>query len=234
MTDDSDPIVADAYDRLADDYREEVEANLYNAELEFPGTTALVPEISGKRVLDAGCGAGLYTEWLLDRGADVVGVDVTEEMLDAARERVGDRATFYRADLGASLEFAEDGDFDGVVSSLVLDYVEDWRRPFAEFARALKSGGFLVFSVKHPLDAHDPEDGTNYFEVERRVADWQVDVPYYRRPLSEVLNPLLETGFRLDEVAEPQPTEAFEAQWPERYETESRNPVFLCVRAVNE
>jgi hypothetical protein len=43
---------------------------------------------------------------------------------------------------------------------------------------------------------------------------------------------LLAAGFRLDALTEPRPTEAFADEWPERYETESKRPVFLCVRAV--
>jgi len=86
------PTPEDAYDEMADTYERETEKNLYNAEIKFPGTTDLVPDVTGDRVLDAGCGAGRYTEWLLERGADVVSVDVSEEMLDRARHRVGDRA----------------------------------------------------------------------------------------------------------------------------------------------
>lgn len=232
MTPEEGPIAEDAYDELADSYERETEANLYNAELEFPGTTELVPDVDGKRILDAGCGTGRYTEWLLDRGADVVGIDVSDEMLERAADRVGDRAELHRANLGTSLDFAADTEFDGIVSSLVLDYVEDWRQLFSEFARLLEPGGFFVFSIRHPLDEHEPSEDANYFDVELKEADWDVELSYYRRPLSELINPLLETGFRIDEIAEPRPTDAFEAEWPERYEKESKNPVFLCVRAV--
>lgn len=88
-----DPIAEDAYDALADQYAETVRSNPYNAHLEFPATTALIPDIEGKRVLDAGCGTGVYTEWLLEEGAEsVVGVDGSEEMLAHARDAVGDVA----------------------------------------------------------------------------------------------------------------------------------------------
>jgi SAM-dependent methyltransferase len=123
------------------------------------------------------------------------------------------------------------------VSALALGYVADWERPFAEFARLLEPGGFLVFSTGHPLDQFSPEDDegeANYFEVERKTKEWDVEVPYYRRPFSEIVQPLIETGFRIDRVLEPRPTAAFEEKWPERYEKESRYPVFLCVRAVRE
>lgn len=223
---------ADAYDELAAGYEADVEAGAYNAHLEFPGTTSLVPDVDGKRVLDAGCGAGRYTEWLLDRGADVVGVDASEAMLERAADRVDDRAALHHGDLAEPLSFADDGAFDGVVSALALDYVEDWQSTFVEFERVLAPGGFLVFSVPHPIDEFDADEDVNYFETERRTADWDVDVPYYRRPLSAMFAPLLDAGFRVDAVHEPQPTEAFAEQRPERYETESREPVFLCLRAV--
>jgi len=223
---------ADVYDELAAGYEADTEADAYNAHLEFPGTTSLIPDVDGKRVLDAGCGAGRYTEWLLDRDADVVGVDASAAMLEAARDRVGDRAALHHGDLAEPLSFAADDAFDGVVSGLALDYVANWRPAFTEFARVLAPGGFLVFSVRHPVDEFDTNGDGNYFETERRTAEWDIDVPYYRRPLSAMLDPLLDAGLRVDAVHEPQPTEAFAEQRPERYETESREPVFLCVRAV--
>jgi len=220
----------DAYDELAEEYVEEIESNPYNAHLEFPATTELIPDVDGKRVLDAGCGAGLYTEWLLEGGADVVGVDASEGMLERARERLDD-AALQRVDLSGPLPFRADA-FDGVVSGLALGYIEEWRPVFEEFRRVLADGGFVVFSVKHPFDEFPLPAASNYFETERYVKEWAVDVPYHRRPLSAVLNPVLEAGLRIDRVAEPRPTAAFEAAWPERYETESRQPVFLAVRAV--
>jgi len=226
------PIAEAAYDELAGTYVEAVEPGPYHADLAFPATTDLLPDIEGLRVLDAGCGTGAYTEWLVDRGAEVIGVDVSEPMLDRARDRVADRAEFHRADLAEPLEFAREDAFDGVVSALALDYVEDWRAPFGAFARLLAPGGFLVFTVPHPFDEYPLEEDENYFEVERRVKEWSVDVPYFRRPLGEMLGPLLETGFRLDAITEPGPTDRFRERWPERYETESKRPVFLCVRAV--
>ncbi|WP_256300090.1 class I SAM-dependent methyltransferase [Haloarchaeobius salinus] len=236
MPSDDDPTAGEAYDELADSYAADVRSNAYNAHLEFPATSSMVPDVEGARVLDAGCGTGVYTELLLDRGAEVVGVDASEAMLAHAREAVGDRAEFWQADLGERLEFPGDS-FDGIVSALALGYVADWEALFAEFARVLRPGGFVVFSTGHPLDQFpldeggEPADAENYFEVERLTKEWDVPVPYYRRPFSAVVNPLLENGFRLEAVVEPQPTEGFRERLPERYEKESRYPVFLCVRA---
>ena len=230
-----DPIAEDAYDRLGQDY-EALETDPYCADFEFPATKALVPDIAGSRVLDAGCGRGRYAAWLVDRGADVVAVDTSEEMVEQARRRVGDRADVRRADITGPLGFADDDAFDGVVCGLSLHYVEDWRAAFTTFARILRPGGFLVFSAKHPVDGYIAFGAENYFEVERAQMTWsadgeEVDVPFYRRPFSEVINPLVETGFRLEELVEPKPAESFEKRKPDSYEKRLKYPTFLCVRA---
>lgn len=227
--------VEEAYDRLARSY-ERREGNPYCEHLEFPAMEDLLPNVTGTRVLDAGCGHGRYAELLVEQGADVVAVDENAEMIDRARRRIGDRAAVRRADITDPLEFADDGEFDGVISGLSLHYVEDWRVPFTEFARVLRPGGFLVFSAHHPVDEYVAFDAENYFEIERERMTWSVDgeaieVPFYRRPVAEVVNPLLETGFRLDELVEPTPTAAFEENKPESYEKRVTHPTFLCVRA---
>ncbi|MCU4800579.1 class I SAM-dependent methyltransferase [Halobacteria archaeon HArc-gm2] len=235
MPPDESPTVEDAYDRLSTTYDEQ-EDDPYCADLEFPATTELVPDVEGKRVLDAGCGSGRYAEWLIERGADVVAVDQSSEMLGEARDRVGGRAEIHRVDLEESLAFADDGEFDGIVSGLTLHYVEAWRRAFGEFARILGPEGFLVFSTHHPLDVYEAFDAKNYFETERERMTWSVDgepveVPFYRRPFGEVVNPLVEAGFRLDELVEPKPRDTFEEKQPESYEKRLTHPTFLCVRA---
>lgn len=238
MTDGDEPIARDAYDDLAEEYAARVDEKAYNADLDFPAVTGLVPDVEGKRVLDAGCGSGRYSEWLLDRGAEVLAIDVSEEMVRAARERVGDRADVRLADLGEPLSFASGNEFDAIVSALALHYVRDWRSTFAEFARVLKPGGVLVCSIEHPVDQFQWLEDVNYFEITRASRTWSsfgdpVEVPFYWRPLSAVINPVVEAGLRIDQVHEPQPTEAFEAKRPDRYEDVRRRPTFLCLRASN-
>lgn len=235
MPPDESPTVEDAYEKLAQAYSAHEEGP-YCADLEFPATTALVPNVDGKRVLDAGCGHGRYAEWLAERGADVVAVDNNAAMLDEARRRIGDRAAVLQADITAPLAFADDSEFDGVVCGLSLHYVDDWRQPFAEFARILRPGGFLVFSAQHPVDEYVAFEVENYFDIEQVQMTWSasgeaVDVPFYRRPFSDVVNPLVETGFHLEELVEPKPTETFKDKKPESYEKRSKYPTFLCVRA---
>ncbi|GHO47278.1 hypothetical protein KSX_54410 [Ktedonospora formicarum] len=77
---------------------------------------SLLPPVQGKRVLDIGCGPGLYAAWLIERGAQVVGFDISGEMIERARLRVGDRGTFYQHDISQPLPFAADASFDIAVA----------------------------------------------------------------------------------------------------------------------
>ncbi|WP_266079260.1 class I SAM-dependent DNA methyltransferase [Haladaptatus caseinilyticus] len=236
MSDDGDlPLALDAYEQLADSYAERAPTKPFNADLERPTTQGLLPDVSGMNVLDAGCGPGITTEHLLNEGAEVTGIDASKAMLSHSRERVPN-ADFLRCDFGKELPF-ESERFDLVYSSLAFDYVEDWKSLFSELARVLRADGVLVFSSGHPIADYFYFDPENYFETEVVSAVWAgfgdpVEVPTYRRPLAAILNPLLESGFRLDRIEESQPTETFREKDPETFARVSREPTFLSVRAV--
>lgn len=235
MSDDRDRSdVRRAYDRLAPGYDSNGDTKPANAHLERPATLSLLPDVAGSRVLDAGCGAGHLTRELADRGASVVGLDLSREMLAYARDRVPD-AHVLRADLGSDLPLDADT-FDGIASSLAFHYVRDWGRLFRDLCRVLEPDGWVVCSVQHPHADFEEYDGArNYHEVERVSAVWDsfgadVEVPAYRRPLSEMVKPALEAGFRLDRLVEPTPTAEYRRADPERYEYEATRPNFLCLR----
>jgi len=232
------PIAQDAYNTLADAYAARVDANPCNAYYEKPATLSLLPEVAGKRVLDAGCGPGAYTQWLVDHGALVVALDANEKMVRLANERLGDKAQFFHANLEEPLDFLQDGSMDIIISPLVLDYVADWERLFADFYRILEVGGCLVFSMEHPYAIYnDHRETSNYFMVELVECEWisfgtPVRMPSYRRPMSEVINPLVKVGFCVDHLLEPIPTQEFKQHDPDEYEILSKTPGFMCVRAI--
>lgn len=89
-----------------------------------------LPKLSGKKVLDLGCGYGWHCQYAVDQGAEaVVGIDLSEKMLEKARELTDKgNVTFERC---AIEDFdAEDESFDVIFSSLALHYVEDLRSVF--------------------------------------------------------------------------------------------------------
>jgi ubiquinone/menaquinone biosynthesis C-methylase UbiE len=142
-------VTASDYDSFADAYSAENESNLFNRYYERPAMLRLAGDVSGHRMLDAGCGSGPLSAASPAKGAVVTGFDSSAAMVDLARQRLGESAELYVSDLAAPLPFA-DAKFDDVIASLVLHYLEDWVGPLAELRRVLKSGGRLIVSVIHP------------------------------------------------------------------------------------
>jgi SAM-dependent methyltransferase len=109
-------------------------------------------ELAGKRVLDVGCGVGMYTSAFLRAGSLVFGVEVEHERAMEARERANGVA---RA-IGESLPFHEAA-FDIIFSHEVLEHVVDDRASVAEMVRAVKPGGCILIFVPnrlYPFETH--------------------------------------------------------------------------------
>jgi SAM-dependent methyltransferase len=93
---------------------------------------------AGQRVLDLGCGDGALAVDLMARGCDVLGVDVSDDLLAAARKR---GVSVQRCD-GQALPF--DGEFDAVFSNAALHWMTDATAVVRGIKRALKPGGRFV------------------------------------------------------------------------------------------
>jgi malonyl-CoA O-methyltransferase len=114
-------------------------------ELEHETVLALLPEVGGQTVLDAGCGSGRYLRELEARGAKAIGLDLSASMLNRAREST---MRITRADICA-LPF-DAMSLDLVVCGLALGDVAELVLALHEIARALRPGGRVIYSVVHP------------------------------------------------------------------------------------
>ncbi len=119
--------------------------------LEEPVVWSLVDALRPGRALDAACGTGRHAARLVELGWDVLGIDVTPEMLSRAAAAVP-LARFLEADLHEIP--TEKEQFELVVCGLALAHLTDLDAAVAQLARVLKPGGRLVASVIHPLQAH--------------------------------------------------------------------------------
>jgi len=228
--------ITDSYNHIAERHVTQALEGIYTNYYERPAMYTLLGDVSGQRVLDAGCAAGHYAEWLVSRGASVLALDASPKMVELARQRLGDAADARLADLNAPLDFVATGSFDVILSSLVLDYIRDWDQLFREFDRVLVPAGRLIFSVHHPffLDLKVNPQIESYFEVQLMEEDWLpfgLTIPAYRRPLSAMSASLWRAGFAIEQIVEPQPTEACRREYPSHFERLSRHPVFICFSA---
>ncbi|MEM7763352.1 MAG: class I SAM-dependent methyltransferase [Pseudomonadota bacterium] len=238
MSHDSDsPIALAAYEALAEGYAANAERKAENGYNEHPAMRAQLGDVRGLAILDAGCGPGFLTRDLLALGASrVVALDISPNMVRLAEERNGPSVEYLVADLAQPIAQA-DARFDLIVSSLALDYVRDWSRPLGEFYRLLKPCGRLLFSVQHPMGAYAWFEPPSAFGVHYCEATWRgftkqpVVVPDYYRSVEELINPVLQAGFRLTQLHETKPLPELATIDPRKYQKNATFPTFIIVDA---
>jgi SAM-dependent methyltransferase len=178
----------------------------------------LLGEVQGRRVLVLGCGGGQDAIALARRGAQVVGIDLSDEQIRFARElaqKEGLVAPFVQGNI-EELPDVDAQSQDIVVSSHALNYVEHADRCFAEVFRVLKPGGIFVFSVQHPMNACLRDEppyplAKGYWEVQR---DWEWEYMEaglkerfrsWYRTVADWFALLQEAGFQVERLLEPAP-----------------------------
>ena len=120
-------------------------------DLEGLAIRASLANLTFQSCLEIGAGTGKNTSWLLERTTLVTAVDLSEEMLTKARQKVvSDRVTFVQADIADEWLF-RDQLYDLVTFSLVLEHIENLDHIFMETSRALKSGGYVYVGELHPF-----------------------------------------------------------------------------------
>lgn len=229
------PIAREAYEKLADRFSALAVDKAENAYIEQPAMRKILGDVSGKKILDAGCGPGILSQYLLESGAAVTGFDVSPAMVSLAKQRNSNRGEFFVGNMGEPQTEIPGSHYDFVVSSLALDYVKDWSVPLGEFFRVLKPNGRFVFSCVHPLASflwHKPPTafGIHYIETPwYGFGGTPVIVPDFYRSLSEVLNPILKSGFEIVAVHETKPIEELAAIDRAEFDKYNKKASFLIV-----
>ncbi len=223
------------YDRMGEEFLAHAEDGAYNAHYDRPAVLELLGDVAGLRVLDAGCGPGLYAEELLSRGAEVIGFDASAAMVELARARVGDRAEIRLARLDAPLPYPDDS-VDVVLCALAIHYVADRHAAFAELHRVLRPGGAAVVSTQHPTTDWVRKGGS-YFDRTLETDTWALasgrhEVQFWREPLSDLCAAATDAGFVIQRLVEPRAPEIMRERWPVEYDKLAQRPGFLALRLL--
>lgn len=190
-----DSSIRDAYDQWASQYDSDENATRdLNAEALREQTFFSTDD----DVLEIGCGTGLNTQWLAERGGRVVAADFSEAMLEKARTRLSGTDVTLR-----SMDVTEPWPFDGqqfdiVVSTLVLEHVKRIRHVFREARRVLRPGGRLYLSELHPYR----QLGGTQANFDHEVSGENVTIDAFSHPVSEFVNEGLDAGFAVREMGE--------------------------------
>ena len=211
---------------------------------EWPTLRSMLPQMSGLRVVDLGCGFGWFVRWSAESGAAaVLGIDLSENMLARAAASTDDtRVTYQRGDLD-EIELPPSA-FDVAYSSLTLHYLVDLERFMATVHQSLVPGGVFVFSAEHPI--YTAPSKPQFITDETGHLTWPVDqyliegprttewlapgVEKFHRTIGTYLTCLRGAGFVLENLCEWGPTAEQIAEHPE-WSVEVERPQFMLVGA---
>ena len=216
-----------------------------NELFEIPALLSMMPDLSGKKVLDLGCGFGEHCKMFLDNGAkNVVGIDISKKMLEVAKKTNSDPKIEY---INMPIEDIDklNETFDVVVSSLAFHYVEKFDHVVKTIYNLLDENGVFIFSQEHPLvTCHSggnrwtkDENGekihmnlSNYGVEGERTSKWFVDnIKIYHRTFSNIVNTLVKAGFSIQQMTEPLPTSELLERYPEQKDL-FHKPDFLIIK----
>lgn len=232
------------YNLMAQDYhgirtKEKGVGKFFNESVEMPAMLKMLGNVKNKKILDWGCGSGIYAKFLTKNGAIVKGFDISKEMIKIAK--IDNPNLDLRVGSGNKIPFNEK--FDIVFASLALHYLNDWSKLFKEIARILKDDGTFIFSVGNAL--YHASKGIkykgkelralgikNYFKDKELKADWKLsngkiaNIITYNKDPGEIIRTAVKNGFEVIDYEDTKPIKKAKKKFPEEYEFYSKVPIF--------
>lgn len=233
------------YDAIDYYYAEFVHRELQDSESHFSLRTSeilrLLGKIKGRQIFDLACGEGYLSRMMAKQGGIITAVDISSALLQKAKEISRGFSINFLLDDAQTLRGVPDEYFDVVVCNMALMDIPNIVPVFQVANRVLKPAGQFVIALLHPCFETPfsvPDTITEVDEAGNYVACrvmhynqegfWQSGgqgirgkVGAYHRKLSTYLNQLTQTGFTIEEIAEPMLPESivaasFAAQWNQK------------------
>ena len=198
--------MSEFFDKRLDGYDEHMMTNIESSDVFYPYTADLLPKSDGAKILDLGCGTGLELEhyFNLNPTAKIIGIDLTESMLNTLRNKFPEKDLTLICGSYFDVPFGENT-FDAAVSVESLHhFTKDEKIPLYEkLHRALKDGGYFILTDYFALSDEDEQTFRN--ELLRLKKEQGIDdneFYHYDTPLTveHETEALLEAGFSSVEV----------------------------------
>jgi ubiquinone/menaquinone biosynthesis C-methylase UbiE len=200
-----------SWDEVAEDYHKTVgdTGDSYHRNYVNPIIFDILGDVEDLSILDLACGQGYLSRILARKGAKVVGVDLSEKMLEIAQdsevsEPLG--VKYIQCNSG-DMRDVVDSSMDCVVSAFGFHDIKEIESTITECSRVLKDGGNLVFAIPHPLTyARRDQDEDGYYMKMRHYMSVQ-EIPHpkykdsevmaYHRPLSYYFERAFSAGLQM-------------------------------------
>lgn len=209
---------------MTDEWVQMAQSNPHRIHFIMPFTLRQLGDVSGKVVLDLGCGEGGYSRELARKGARVIAVDCAENAIKycVSKSKEDQLEISYYVRNSCDLYDIANDTFDIVLSSMMLMDCEDFEGTVKEITRVLKPSGKLFASVCHPCFHYSGGIGrqringdkevvvSNYYyptEWEAPLSSGSVPVIWRHRTIEDYVKTFIKCGLTIVDLNEPIPTE---------------------------
>lgn len=182
-----------AYDSWSSQY----DTNLNKTrDLEALALQQTLAPLEFKSCLEIGCGTGKNTAWLIDKAKEITAVDLSEEMLTKAKEKINsEKVSFLQADILHDWNFVNKK-YDLVSFSLVLEHIENLEPVFYQVSKVIADGGFVYIGELHPFKQYTGSKARFTTEEGEQVVDC------FNHHISDFLHAAKKYGFDPDDINE--------------------------------
>jgi len=188
----------------------------------------ILGNIKNKKVLFAGCGDGLECLPAVKKGAEVIGIDLSEKAIELAKKNCP-KAEFYVMDFEKT-KFKPKS-FDIIVSILAVMYKKNLDSVLREFRRILKDDGFIFLVVPHPVRKMIKYNNMNYFVKGKKFEIWRGIRRFnYYRLFEDYIDSFVNSKLKIIKLIEPKPIK----ESKETSEIEIKHPHFLIFKLVKD
>jgi len=241
--------VAKWYDTLL-----EGEGDTYQKNLILPNIIRLLSPKKGERIGDIACGQGYFTRAIREKGAEVIGVDLSSELINIAESKTKDAGIIYLVAPADNLSGIKDSSLDKILIILALQNIENLSGVLKECKRTLKKDGQFYFVINHPAFRVPKESywmwddsmRIQYRRIDRYITESRHEIQMhpgedpdaititFHRPLQAYFKALRKAGFAVTtfeewnshKKSEPGPKKAAEDR------ARKEIPLFLCIGAI--
>ena len=161
-----------SWGNIAGEYDESFSSNpdSYQKQVILPNIARMVAPVSGDKILDLACGSGFFSEAFASAGAEVLGVDISPELIEVAKNRMGDKSNLRIKFESSSAEklSVEKEKFNKAVIVLAIQNIEDVKKTLENCSNALMPGGKLFIVMNHPAFRIPKSSAWGFDENEKR------------------------------------------------------------------
>jgi ubiquinone/menaquinone biosynthesis C-methylase UbiE len=242
--------VADWYDNLVGEGGSDYHRNVI-----IPGSLRLLAPQKGEKVLDVACGQGVFCRELVKSGAEVIGLDSSPALIEAARKHSTPATDIkYVVNDASNMRVFQDNTFDAEACIMAIQNMESLAKPVGEMGRVLKKGGRLLLVMSHPCFrvpknsnwGFDNRKQLQYRRIDRYMSPLKAPIRMhpgfdpkqvtftFHRPLTEYFKALQAVGLAVMNLEEWVSHRESKPGGRARAENQSRKefPLFLALVAV--